>query len=181
MLTRMSSHKYPPVVVVNENDNEIGAAMLDEVHQKGLYHRIVSVFVEDEEGRMLLQLRGPNVKVFPNCRDQAAGGHVDIGQSYEQTAKNEAAEELGLYDITLKELGTHRSNLQEGERTINQFERAYLVRIPHDTPLKLQADEISTLRWFKPAEFKVEIAAHPENFTPGLLYCLQEYFPALNL
>lgn len=173
--------KYPPVVVVDENDNEISSAMLDEVHQKGLYHRIVSVFVEDEGGRMLLQLRGPGVKVFPNCWDQAASGHVDAGQSYEQTAMNEAEEELGLRNITLQELGTHRANDKAGDRIINQFERAYLVRIPHDTPLKVQADEISTLRWFDPAELKVQVTNYPEKFTPGLLYCLKEYFPLLGL
>lgn len=177
----MSSTKYPPVVVVDENDNEIGSAMLDEVHQKGLYHRIVSVFVEEESGRMLLQLRGPGVKVFPNCWDQAAGGHVDIGQSYEQTAVNEAEEELGLQGITLKTLGTHRSNTQEGDRIINQFERAYLAQIPYGTPLKPQADEISALQWFEPTELKAQITERPEKFTPGLLYCLKEYFPSLGL
>src|SRR6185437_6214431 len=181
MLSKHMTHTYPPVVVVDENDHVIGTAMLADVWQRGLYHRIAAVFVFDDRGRMLLQRRGPDVKVFPNCWDQAAGGHVDIGQSYEQTAKNEAEEELGLHNIILKELGTHRSNLQEGGRTINQFERAYLIRIPHDTPLKLQSDEISTLRWFEPSELKAEIAAHHEKFTPGLLYCLKEYFPALNL
>lgn len=32
--------KYPQVVVTDENDNVVGSAMLDEVWQKGLYHRI---------------------------------------------------------------------------------------------------------------------------------------------
>lgn len=177
MLRYMGNKKYPPVVVVDENDNEVGSAMLDEVHQKGLYHRIVSVFIEDEYGNMLLQLRSPGVKVFPNRWDQAAGGHVDAGRSYEQAAMDEVAEELGLHGIALKTLGTHRSNIREGERTINQFERAYLVRIPHDgTPLKPQAAEVTTLRWFGPAELKAQISAHPEQFTPGLLYCLAAYF-----
>ncbi len=51
--------KYPPVIVVDENDHEIGSAMLAEVWQKGLYHRGVSIFVLDDQGRMLLQLRSP--------------------------------------------------------------------------------------------------------------------------
>lgn len=155
--------------------------MLDDVHQKGLYHRIVSVFVIDEGGRMLLQLRSPNVKVFPNCWDQAAGGHVDVGQTYEQTAQMEAEEELGMHGIELKVLGTHRSNSREGGRIINQFERAYVAQVPHSTSLKLQADEISALQWFEPSELKAKIAESPDKFTPGLLYCLKEYFPSLGL
>jgi isopentenyldiphosphate isomerase len=128
---------YPPVVVVDENDNEIGSAPLAEVWQKGLYHRIVAVFIEDDQGRMLLQLRGPNVSVYPNCWDQAAGGHVDEGQSYDQAAINELAEEIGLHNVALTTLGTYRSSRQDGECIINQFERVYLVRVPHDVVLQL--------------------------------------------
>jgi len=173
----VSETQYPPVVVVDENDNEIGSAMLDEVLAKGLYHRIVSIFVQDESGNILLQLRGSNVKVFPNCWDQAAGGHVDVGYSYEQTANNEAEEELGLVNIRLEVLGTHRANTPDGNRIINEFERAFLVRIPRDTILTLQAGEITSLRWFEPAELRSNIAVHPEKFTPGLRYCLKKYFP----
>ncbi len=177
----MSSTKYPPVVVVDENDNEIGSATLADVWQKGSYHRIVSVFVEDEQGNMLLQFRGPNVKAFPNCWDQAIGGHVDLGHTYEQTATLEAEEELGLHDLSLKELGTCRSNTQEGDRIVNQFERVYSIQIPHDTLLKPQADEISSLRWFTLSELRAEIAKSPDKFTTGLVLCLKKYFPSVGL
>jgi isopentenyl-diphosphate delta-isomerase type 1 len=171
---------YPPVIVVDENDHEIGTAPLAEVWQKGLYHRIVSIFVQDDQGCILLQLRSPEVKIYPGCWDQAAGGHVDEGQTYEQAAMNEIAEELGLHDVTLTVLGTFRSNnkLDDG-RIINQFERVYIARIRHNVVLRPEANEVSKLQWFTPAELKIEIAKHPETFTPGLLYGLREYFPAL--
>ncbi|HJQ08429.1 MAG TPA: NUDIX domain-containing protein [Candidatus Saccharimonadales bacterium] len=171
---------YPPVVVVDENDHEIGLAPLAEVWQKGLYHRIVSVFIQDDQGRMLLQHRSPQVKIYPNCWDQAAGGHVDEGQTYDQAAANELAEELGLHDVTLKALGTFRSNnkIDDG-RIINQFERVYLVQVPRDVTLRPEASEVSKLQWVTPAELKAKITKHPEAFTPGLLYGLRGYFPAL--
>src|ERR1700761_8079350 len=101
---------YPPVVVVDENDNEVGSAMLADVWQKGLYHRVVSIYVLDEQGSMLLQFRTPTVKIYPSCWDPAAGGHVDEGCSYDQAATAELAEELGLRNISLKTLGTLRPN-----------------------------------------------------------------------
>jgi len=79
----MPEIKYPPVVIVDENDNEIGTAMLADAWRQGLYHRVVAIFIIDNQGRMLLQLRSPDVKVYPNRWNQAAGGHVDEGQSYE--------------------------------------------------------------------------------------------------
>lgn len=72
MTSNSKAKIYPPVVVVDENDNEIGSAPLAEVWKKGLYHRIVSVFVQDDKGRMLLQKRGADAKIYPNCWDQAA-------------------------------------------------------------------------------------------------------------
>ena len=173
---------YPPVVVVDEHDNEIGTAMLAEVWQKGLYHRVVAVYIEDDQGRMLVQLRGPQVKIYPNCWDQAAGGHVDEGYSYEQTAVNELGEELGLHNVALELLGTFRSNEKlDDDRINNVFERVYVAHVAHDIILKPQPDEVSELRWFTPAELKVSITKHPKQFTPGLLYGLHEYFPALGL
>jgi isopentenyl-diphosphate Delta-isomerase len=173
----MINTKYPPVVVVDENDNEIGTAMLAEVWQKGLYHRIVAVFVLDDTGRMLLQLRGPHVKVYANHWDQAVGGHVDEGQSYKQAAEAELSEELGLQNVTLTPVATHRTNTQDETRIINQFARVYMARIPHDTELKPDETEVSKLQWFTPDELKALITQQPESFRPGLLYGLREFFP----
>ncbi|HET8670270.1 MAG TPA: NUDIX domain-containing protein [Candidatus Saccharimonadales bacterium] len=167
---------YPPVGVVDENDKEIGAAMLADVWQKGLYHRIASIFIEDEQGRMLLQRRGPDVKLYPNCWDQAAGGHVDEGFTYESTAANELAEELGLRGIKLQTVATYRSTTKEDGKVINQFVRVFLAQIPSNTPLQPQAEEVAQLQWFPPDELKRMITEQPEAFTPGFLYELRTYF-----
>lgn len=172
-----AAKQYPPVVIVDENDNETGSAMLTEAWRKGLYHRVVLIFVVDDRGRMLLQLRGPGVGIDPNRWDQAAGGHVDEGFSYDQAAALEVAEELGLHDASLTLLGTLRSTGQYNDRTVNRFERAYLVRVPHDAVLKHQEDEISKLQWFTPAELSALTANHPEDCRIGMLHALQAYFP----
>ena len=169
---------YPPVTVVDENDREVGSAMLADVWRQGLYHRIVSVFLLDDKGRMLLQLRDPHAKIYPSCWDQAASGHVDEGFSYDQAATTELEEEVGLRDVTLEVLGTFRANIKlDDGRLVNQFERAYLARVPYDTVLKPELEEVSEVRWFTSAELRTQIAKHPKGFTPGLLHALRLYFP----
>lgn len=178
-MTSRNRKKYPPVVVVDENDTEIGAAMLAEAWEKGLYHRIVSVFVLDDQGRMLLQLRSSQVGIYPNCWDQAAGGHVDEGYSYDRAATMELAEELGLLDVHLETLGTFRSNEKfEDGRILNRFERVYVARVSHDVVLKPAPEEVSKLQWFTPSELKAQLSRHHAKFTPGLLHGLRTYFPA---
>lgn len=172
--TRMAGTKYPPVVVVDENDCEVGSAMLATVWRQGLYHRIVSVFVVDDAGMMLLQRRSAHVNVYPNCWDQAAGGHVDEGSSYGQTAADELSEELGIRDVALQILGTFRTNntLEDG-RIINQFERAYLVRVPHGIMLSPDPEEVDRVQWITMADLKLQITQYAADFTPGLLHALQ--------
>lgn len=174
---RMTNAPYPPVVVVDENDNILGSATLAEVWNKGLYHRIVSIFIVDSDQRMLLQLRSPQVMMYPNCWDQAAGGHVDEGFTYEQTAKKELFEELGLDGVKLEVAGTFRSNnALNGARIVNQFERVYIARVPRDVALRPDPEEVSAVQWFTSAELTAQITQHTEKFTPGLLYALRKYF-----
>ena len=45
------------VILVDENDREIGLMEKMEAHQKGLLHRAFSVFIFNEEGELLLQQR----------------------------------------------------------------------------------------------------------------------------
>ncbi len=170
---------YPPVIVVDENDNEVGSAMLAEVWKKGLYHRIVSIFVEDDRGRMLLQQRGPSMKLFPGRWDQAAGGHVDEGHDYDQAATLELAEEIGLHDVALTAVATFPYHERFDGRIINQFVRVYSVKVPHDVVLQPEAKEVSKLQWFTLAELKAQVAKHPEDFTPGLLHDLRKFFPTV--
>jgi isopentenyldiphosphate isomerase len=177
----MTDHKkYPPVMIVDESDNEIGsAALTTEVWPKGLYHRVATVFIQDFDGNILLQLRGNDVAVFPNLWDQAVGGHVEAGSSYKETAIKEMAEETGLKAIELKVLGTFKTNIKLGDDfIINQFERAYLGKVQGNTKLRPEPDEVRKLQWFKPSELKQLISKNPENFAPGLLYALKS-FPEL--
>jgi len=167
---------HPPVVVVDENDTEIGLAMLAEVWQKGLYHRIVSIHIMDDQGCMLLQLRPADAKLFPGCWDQAAGGHVDEGFDYERAARLELEEEIGLAGVRLDTIATYRFNEQDGDRTINQFVRVYVAKIPHDTELHPAESEVSKLQWFTPVELKTLITEHPEKLATGFLHELRTYF-----
>ena len=45
------------VVLVDENDVEVGIMEKMEAHQKGLLHRAFSVFIFNSKGEMLLQQR----------------------------------------------------------------------------------------------------------------------------
>jgi len=82
--------------IVDENDKIIGEDTRESVHKKGLLHREVHVWIYNNKGEVLLQKRSLNKDTFPGLWDASVGGHVEMGDSYKQSAIKEAKEEIGI-------------------------------------------------------------------------------------
>src|SRR5260370_42126101 len=54
------------------------------------------IFLARSDGKILLQRRSPNNKIFPNCWDSSSSFHVTFGESYEQAARRELREETAV-------------------------------------------------------------------------------------
>lgn len=163
------------IQIVDENDNPIGTATREEAWRDGLYHRLVRIVLEDENGRLLSQKRSANKKLYPNCWTDAASGHVDEGESYDETAKRELAEEIGV-EAELEHIGTFFFSAEEGDKKVRQFHGVFKGVIPSTTEFHLEPDEVSDIRWFEKSELKQSITEHPEQFTPGAAEVIRRYY-----
>ena len=82
--------------IVDENDEVIGEASREKIHKEGLLHREVGVWFYNKKGEVIFQLRGLNQETYPNLLDATAGGHVEMGDNYQDTAVKEVKEETGI-------------------------------------------------------------------------------------
>lgn len=83
--------------LVDERDIVIGVVKRGEAHRNPtLIHRSVQTLVYDSAGRVLLQLRSSRKDLYPGFYCASASGHVTAGDTYEETARRELAEELGV-------------------------------------------------------------------------------------
>lgn len=74
--------------VVDENDNIIGRATREECHSNPkLMHRASIILIFNSKGELLLQKRSMNKDTNPGKWANSVAGHVDPGESYEETAK----------------------------------------------------------------------------------------------
>lgn len=164
------------IAVVDENDKPIGEFAQEEVWGKGLLHRIVRIMVEDEQGRILLQKRSMEVDTFPGCWDHSAAGHVDAGEDYEEAAKRELEEELGISNATLHKVAVYRTNNTFKGRKLNRFNALYKATIDSTAALDLQESEVSDAKWFTLDEVRKLIADRPDSVTDGLAQVIADYY-----
>ncbi|RJQ19057.1 NUDIX domain-containing protein [Candidatus Woesearchaeota archaeon] len=107
--------------IVDANDRVIGSAKSKDVYAQKLLHRIVHVFViNPKTNQVYFQKRAESKSYLPGFYCTSAGGHVRSGESYEQAARRELKEELGL-DIPVRKV--HRTNflLDGHDRFIELF------------------------------------------------------------
>ncbi|MBQ2733065.1 MAG: NUDIX hydrolase [Clostridia bacterium] len=125
-----------------------------------------SVIVEDECGRVLLQLRSDN-----HCWGYC-GGSVDLGETVEQAAKRELYEETGLVAHSLSLFGVFSGEdahyvYPNGDEVFN-IDIVYICN-DYTGNLSPQKGEVDELRFF-------ELSEIPENISPPIRKPLGEYF-----
>jgi isopentenyl-diphosphate delta-isomerase len=150
---------YKKVIVVDEDDNEIGTEYMMDAIKKGMIRRASRVYIFNESGKLLVQQRSKKV-LKPLMLDQSAAGHVDIGETYEQAAHRELQEELGLVDVDLELIET-------SFRTTDFYNAIFKVTVPDNTEIKYDPEELQTVIWYDPEELTNDMEQEPDKFTPA--------------
>lgn len=158
------------VIIVNENDEVIGTMPKDEAHKNGTLHRIAVIYVENSKGDILIQERADGYL------DHSSAGHVDVGESYEEAAYRELAEELGIKEVKLKYVGhgmTKNEIYPGGKKSSHVFDIFSCVADPKE----LQIDEVTGVYWAKPQDILLDMQneANKHKYCGGFLISLPLY------
>ncbi len=154
--------------VVDENDRIVRYASRSEVHGNNLPHRAVHILIFNPDGEIYVQQRSRLKDRYPLKWDSSAAGHVSGGETYDETARRELKEELGIA-VPLKRI----SNLIASPCTGYEF--IWLYRGTTSGDLSPDAREIKTGLFFPPTVIDGWTRARPEDFAPGFLECWKIY------
>lgn len=90
--------------VVNDNNEIVRKETKSKIYGEKLSHRIVHIFVINlKTNDIYLQKRSDTVSFLPGYYCTSAGGHVKSGETYEEAAKRELKEEIGI-DLPIHKL-----------------------------------------------------------------------------
>jgi isopentenyldiphosphate isomerase len=152
------------VDVVDDNDRVIATVSRAEMRARNLQHRAVSIAVLGTDGRLLVHRRAHTKDVWPSMWDLAAGGVVATGETYEDAARRELAEELGVVADDWLSLGEGRF----ADEAVAMIGRGFLV--VHDGPFQFTDGEIAEVRWVDRDALATLLAT--ESFVPDNLALL---------
>lgn len=154
--------------VVDKNDRIRGYASRSEVHGNNLRHRAVHILIFNQAGDVYLQQRSRWKDRHPLKWDSSAAGHVTAGENYDQTARRELQEELGV-DVPLERI----FRLTASSRTDQEFIWGYRGMVSGGlVPNKC---EIERGAFFAPGLIDGWTSARPDDFAPAFLECWKAY------
>jgi isopentenyldiphosphate isomerase len=157
------------VAIVDENDVIIGYKYRDELLETDCW-RIVTIWIENSRGDILLQQRSPLKKLSPNKWTAAAAGTIPKGEDYLDTAKRELVEEIGLSDHELVPLVKMHVRFGFGWRQ----EQIYKVICDWDiSKFTVQTEEVAQLEWLTRQQLSDELhgrTEHPREFAHSSKY-----------
>ncbi len=157
------------LAIVDNNDEVTGRATRREVHAGGLLHRAVHIIVLNGRGEIFVQQRATSKDNSPGLWDTAAAGHVDFGEDYDECARRELNEELGLRDVPIERVGY----IHACAATDQEFVRLY--RTTTDQALQLNHEEIQDGRWCALPVLEGWMTVQPALFTAAFHLIFDRY------
>lgn len=141
--------------LVNEQDEVIGKKLRSEVYAEGMLNfRFVNAFLVNSEGKLWIPRRTPAKRFYPSCLDMSMGGHVESGETYDESFKRELAEELNIdADTTPWKMIGHLEPAKDGVVGYMNVYEIQTDEVPNFNP-----HDFTEYYWLTPEELLQRIA-----------------------
>lgn len=151
------------VILVDENDKELGVEEKLKTHQEGKLHRAFSIFVLNSKGELLLQKRAKNKYHSGGLWSNTCCSHPSPGNSIEEESRKRLKEEMG-FDCDLKEAFSFIYSIKFDENlSENEFDHVFIGK--SDADPEPNPEEVGEWKWVGLEELKKDIEKNPENYT----------------
>ena len=151
------------VILVDNQDNEVGFMEKMEAHEKGLLHRAFSVFVFNDQGEMMLQQRALHKYHSGGLWTNTCCSHPRAGETILEASHRRLQEEMGFdCDLDEKFSFIYKAEL-DNELTEHEFDHVVFGKF-NDIP-KINPDEVADWKFMSVDEVKTDILKQPDLYT----------------
>lgn len=167
------------VVLVNENDDEIGLMPKLEAHQKGALHRAFSVFIFNTKGEILLQQRAFGKYHSEGLWSNTCCSHPYPNESTLNGAKRRLYEEMGIHS-PLNFLYSFQYQAAVDNGLIEHELDHIFWAISDETP-EINVEEVLDYKYISSQELSEDMVRNPGNYTEWFKICFDEVLSKIKL
>lgn len=162
------------VILVDENDNELGVMEKMLAHKKGLLHRAFSVFIFNDKEELLLQQRAVSKYHSGGLWTNTCCSHPRPNETIKDAAHRRLFEEMGIScELNIKTNFIYKTPFENG---LTEHELDYvLIGKTNQNPI-INKDEVESYQWKSMNDIKKELITDPEKYTSWFKIALEKVF-----
>ena len=151
------------VILVNEQDQQIGIMEKMAAHIVPRLHRAFSIFIFNSKGELLLQQRALTKYHSPGLWTNTCCSHPRQGETLEDATARRLMEEMGI-SCEMHEVFTFIYKAPVGLGLIeHEFDHVFFGE-SDDTPV-INTDEVASWKYMSLDDIAKDLKAHPELYT----------------
>ena len=167
------------VILVNENDEQIGLMPKLEAHEKALLHRAFSVFVFNDKNELMLQQRALGKYHSPGLWTNTCCSHQREGETNIQAGKRRLIEEMGfVVDLQESISFIYKAPFDNG---LTEHEYDHVLIGKYNKAPVINPDEVASWKWMPLEDVKVDISLHPEIYTAWFKVIFDKFYEHINI
>jgi len=151
------------VILVDENDNQIGVMEKMEAHVQGVLHRAFSIFLFNGNGEVLLQQRAHTKYHSPGLWTNTCCSHPMEGETIDEAANRRLMEEMGMSCIMVKVFDFIYKAQLENNLVEHEFDHVFFGTTS-EAP-SINPEEVSEWKWMPLHDVYIDVQLHPQNYT----------------
>jgi isopentenyl-diphosphate delta-isomerase len=159
------------VILVDEQDRELGAAEKLAAHVAGRLHRAFSIFVFNSAGQLLLQRRAKAKYHSGGLWSNTCCGHPRPGEATPDAARRRLREEMN-FDCELRAAFEFLYRAEFANELIeHEYDHVFVGEF--DGAFVAEASEVEDWKWTTPDELRRDMRARPNDYTYWLRAALE--------
>lgn len=163
--SRIVSSETEQLILVDENDCEIGHIDKQSAHDaNGLLHRAFSLFIFNPDGKLLMQQRSADKRLWPNYWSNSCCSHPRRGETMEEATSRRLRDELNI-DAGLEFV--YKFTYQASYDALGAENELCWVYLGRTTDVIVpNRNEIADTGWLSSSELQRKLEEEPAQFTP---------------